>query len=283
MIVSDSVPDFTDYSNHLYDEMHIRLLMARSERLRAHGWDHENLSGSHWRLYQNDAPGARLIVDGRPFELKERTVYLIPAGHRLDSSTSAAFTQFYVHFDVVGMPQIALRELFGGLVETPKDAEFEEAVHRLGRRIDTRTGNVLVAQCLVKGIVYEALGRYLDTVPVEQRERWGKRVSSLRPVLPAIQRIEEAPDEKLTIPDLAALCHMSDDHFIRTFRICAGVSPIRYVLERRVALAAQRLLFTDETIDHIASAVGFGNRYYFTRVFTRQMGQAPAAFRKGVR
>jgi AraC-like DNA-binding protein len=210
-------------------------------------------------------------------------VYLIPAGLRLGSGNDAPFTQFYVHFDVIGLPHIALEELFGGPVRVPSSPQFRDSVAGIGARGPGSGADPLVDQCLVKGIVYEALGRYLREAPAEQRERWGLRLSRLKPVLPAIQKIDENPGAKIVVKDLAAVCHMSEDHFIRRFHACAGLSPMQYVMDRRVSLAAQRLLFTEESLEQIASVAGFGNRYYFTRVFTRHTGQPPAAFRKGVR
>jgi AraC family L-rhamnose operon transcriptional activator RhaR len=59
-----------------------------------------------------------------------------------------------------------------------------------------------------------------------------------------------------------------------------GQSPSHYIRERRVMLAAQQLLFSSASIDDIALATGFGNRFYFSRVFTRQLGVSPAAYRK---
>ena len=50
--------------------------------------------------------------------------------------------------------------------------------------------------------------------------------------------------------------------------------------ERRVAWAARRLAFGDESIDAIALGAGFANRNYFTRVFTRHLGVPPAAYRR---
>jgi len=76
---------------------------------------------------------------------------------------------------------------------------------------------------------------------------------------------------------------MSEDHFIRRFRECVGQSPAQYIQEQRVARAAQRLVFTTESIDAIAAATGFANRFYFSRVFTRHMGTSPAAYRNAPR
>lgn len=282
MLVSDSAHVADTAPELRVADLHVRLLLVNRQFLRSDQWNFDTLSGSHWRLYQNDSPGASLVFGETIFALEPHEVYLIPAGLTLGSRNAAAFTQFYVHFDVIGLPHLALEELFGGPVRVPSSPQFQDAVARLGSGWGL-SEDPLVDQCLVKGIVYEALGRYLREAPAVQRERWGLRLSRLKPVLPAIQKIDENPGAKIVVKDLAGACHMSEDHFIRRFRACTGLSPMQYVMDRRVALAAQRLLFTEETLEQIAATAGFGNRYYFTRVFTRHAGQPPATFRKGAR
>jgi AraC-like DNA-binding protein len=60
-------------------------------------------------------------------------------------------------------------------------------------------------------------------------------------------------------------------------------TPAQYIVERRVKTAAQHLLFSDNSIERIATESGFGNRFYFTRVFSRHVGTSPVAYRKNSR
>ncbi len=78
---------------------------------------------------------------------------------------------------------------------------------------------------------------------------------------------------------LARRVGRSVEGFIRWFHAEVGVSPQRYVLERRIHQACRQLSLTDLSIEEIAEAVGFSNRHHFTRVFTRVVGQPPARFR----
>ena len=64
------------------------------------------------------------------------------------------------------------------------------------------------------------------------------------------------------------------------FRERVGCTPAQYVLERRIAAAAQDLLFTNDSIEQIADRLGFANRYHLTRMFTRRVGIPPAAYRR---
>jgi AraC-like DNA-binding protein len=47
-----------------------------------------------------------------------------------------------------------------------------------------------------------------------------------------------------------------------------------------VEKACNLLHHSDLSIDQIASACGFSDRYYFTRVFSKTMAASPGAYRK---
>jgi AraC family transcriptional activator of pobA len=52
------------------------------------------------------------------------------------------------------------------------------------------------------------------------------------------------------------------------------------VTETRVREATRLLLLTENTIDAIAERAGFPNRAYFSRVFKKVTGEAPATLRR---
>ena len=51
----------------------------------------------------------------------------------------------------------------------------------------------------------------------------------------------------------------------------------------RVAMAARDLLYGADSINAISLRHGFANRFHFTRVFTREMGTIPSAYRRSQR
>jgi transcriptional regulator GlxA family with amidase domain len=105
-------------------------------------------------------------------------------------------------------------------------------------------------------------------------------MASARTVAPALHLVDERLGHPLPNQALARACGLSLDAFVRRFRAEIGQSPAQYVRERRVAVAAQHLLYTDAAIEDIADATGFGSRAYFTRVFAQRMGLGPAAYRR---
>jgi transcriptional regulator GlxA family with amidase domain len=103
------------------------------------------------------------------------------------------------------------------------------------------------------------------------------------PVSPALQHIESNLGTLMTNAQLAGLCHFSEDYFVRLFRQHLGQTPAQYILERRIATATNQLAFTTDSIEQIATQLGFANRYHFTKMFTRRMRISPAAYRNQAR
>jgi len=82
------------------------------------------------------------------------------------------------------------------------------------------------------------------------------------------------------IADYAAALGVSEKQLRQACRKVAGLSPVQQ-LRRRRALEAQRLLtYSSMTISEISYALGFDDPAYFSRVFSADAGQSPAAFRK---
>src|SRR5918994_590892 len=78
----------------------------------------------------------------------------------------------------------------------------------------------------------------------------------------------------ITIDDMASAACLSKYHFIRLFHALEGVTPYRYLQQKRVA-AAQRLLSTTQlTHVEIAEQVGFDHRSTMFRQIRRLTGRS---------
>jgi AraC-like DNA-binding protein len=86
--------------------------------------------------------------------------------------------------------------------------------------------------------------------------------------------------EPLDVPTLAGIAHVSEAHFIRTFRATFGETPHRYLQRRRVERAMELLRCTDRTVTDICMDVGFSSLGTFSRVFSEVVGESPTAHRR---
>ncbi len=96
---------------------------------------------------------------------------------------------------------------------------------------------------------------------------------------PALMAMFSQPQKPWTLPELAALCHMSRATLIRHFETATGHSPAELLLQIRMARAMQRLLQSERSAAAIAEEVGYQSEAAFQRAFKRHLGITPARFR----
>jgi AraC family transcriptional regulator, arabinose operon regulatory protein len=100
------------------------------------------------------------------------------------------------------------------------------------------------------------------------------------PVRAALAYLCEHLGDSVTLPRLARIAGLSRSRLAHAFREQVGVSPMRYLETRRIAQARELLLMAVLSVAEVAARVGYANAFYFSRVFSRQTGISPSAFRK---
>lgn len=103
---------------------------------------------------------------------------------------------------------------------------------------------------------------------------------SNRAMLRARDAMDRAYADPLDIPALARIAHVSEAHFIRTFRATFGETPHRYLQRRRVERAMYLLVQTEQDITDICFAVGFSSLGTFSRTFRQIVGESPTEYRR---
>lgn len=86
--------------------------------------------------------------------------------------------------------------------------------------------------------------------------------------------------EAITLKQVADLVFMSESNFCKFFKKATGTTFSDYVNNLRINEACHLLLYSDDTICHIANACGFTSLSYFNRVFLKKKKHTPSEFRK---
>ena len=100
------------------------------------------------------------------------------------------------------------------------------------------------------------------------------------PVRAVLAHLCEHLAAPVSLPRLARIAGLSRSRLSHAFREQVGVSPLKYLESRRLAQARELLLMTALPVAEVANRVGYANPFYFTRIFTRQTGTSPTAFRR---
>ena len=88
--------------------------------------------------------------------------------------------------------------------------------------------------------------------------------------------------EQINIDSYAEQNHVSTSWFIRNFKLYAGLTPMQYILSKRIYNAEALLQGTQYNISEIAQLVGYDNPLYFSRIFKKMKGLSPSEYRKNM-
>ncbi|WP_338769568.1 AraC family transcriptional regulator [Bernardetia sp. ABR2-2B] len=91
--------------------------------------------------------------------------------------------------------------------------------------------------------------------------------------------IENNLEEKLSVDGLAYFMNMEKFGFARQFRSKFGMSPINYVLMKKVFAAKKQINYHSE-LTAFAYQFGFADQAHFSKTFKRFIGIAPNEYRK---
>jgi AraC-like DNA-binding protein len=100
-----------------------------------------------------------------------------------------------------------------------------------------------------------------------------------RRLLRARDAMDRGYAQPLDVRAVAAVAHLSEAHFIRSFRAVFGETPHRYLQRRRVERSMFLLRETARSITDICFDVGFTSLGTFSRTFREIMGESPSAYR----
>lgn len=96
----------------------------------------------------------------------------------------------------------------------------------------------------------------------------------------AVQFFQVHYNESLNIEAYARNIHVSESWFIQKFKEYTGVTPMQYILYLRVSNAQDLLENSSLPVKEIALIVGYENPLYFSRLFRKQIGVSPKAYRE---
>lgn len=99
----------------------------------------------------------------------------------------------------------------------------------------------------------------------------------------AQRHVLDHPDRDCSVAALARVALMSERHFARCFTEEVGVTPARYVERVRVETARRLLEDTDQGVEAVAAAAGFGTAETMRRTFLRVLRTSPSEYRSRFR
>lgn len=172
----------------------------------------------------------------------------------------------------------------GGRIELAPAAHLRDPqIERIGAMMQAEERERYPSGRLFVDALADALAARLLAL---QQRRFAAAAGAPAQALPAwrlrrvIDYIEAHLDADLTLAELAAVAGFSVSHFKPLFKRATGVPAHRFVLERRVERARQRLLESAQGLSEIALETGFADASHMARCMRRLIGVSPMQVRQ---
>lgn len=230
-------------------------------------WMILNANRPFWIIYWNPVPGARIFCNGVEFEPEKDKIYLIPPHTRFTGRAYKPFIQFAVHFHA----EAPFDRVVNKMLEFPS-ATVAPLIMNI-TDTNTKLQNAILLQQIILNV--------LSQIPMEAFQPQKKSVLDPR-IREILQFIEKDPGGRHTVKSLSKRVKMSVNNFHRKFIEGADTSPKQYLLRVRLEYAKKLLRETKMTIDEIALASGFMDRYHFSKAFKSYFLYPPVIFRKEI-
>lgn len=95
--------------------------------------------------------------------------------------------------------------------------------------------------------------------------------------------IDNNYSEDIKLESLSKMAYMNKFHLIAEFKQSYRVTPIDYLILKRIEVTKNLLISTNHSMEEISSIVGFNSQSYFNQVFRKKVGLTPSQFRKNHR
>ena len=262
-------------------------------------WKHQRLSFPYWRLYWNKIPGAYVFFEKRVLLEPDRIILIPPntpfytgilndksedlepycmEGGWIQSKEMEAFSidrgyipHFFIHFNL----GYQFDNIHPGIYPSPLDDTRRQLISLITGKLmqGSKSFNIKLSLAIYKLIISS-----VDTIPEEYWQEFtiGSKINKV------LNYINQHLDESLSNEKLAGTVHMVSNSFARLFKQQTGQTPQDFIRKKRVENASRLLYHSDQSIKQISAECGFNDRYYFTRVFSREMGVSPARYRKNL-
>lgn len=274
---STKIPAYSLYgeSAEFPDVLHCERIGDRAGLHQWHISPHRHLN-LH-QIFLISSGHAQMTIDGAALSVPAMSVVTIPR-HCVHGFVFEAQTKGFVlsipsaEVAAMIMPDVALADIFGTAKIVPATDKFIRVLETIN---DEYQSDHCARVSLLRGLVIQ-LACYLAASVVTEHQM-------INPGHGKITDFETLAREHFTqgwkVSDYASSLGISTTHLNRLSRDVLGQSPKEYLHSLTIQEAKRLLAYTKIDVASVGYRLGIDDPSYFSRVFMRQTGQSPRAFR----
>lgn len=258
-------------------------------------WNWQNVRSPFYRLYYILNGEAQIRLPDGILELRPDHLYFIPAFVPHSYICHAHFEHFYIHIYEDHQYDALILDNWDFPVEveaTPIDKALVSRLNEINPNMQlansnpaTYDNNPTLTRNLLKsrqralcdkiesrGIVYQLLSRFF-------KHARPKIVTKDKRIEEALEYISRHISENIDLDRLSVDTCLSKDHFIRIFKKETGMTPQKFINQKKIERAQLLLVTQPLSVKNIALSLSFEDFSYFNRLFKKMTGFTPKDYR----
>ena len=236
---------------------------------------------NHTELFFIVSGKGQFLIEDRVFPVDVNNLLIINPNvtHTEDSLNAQPLEYIVLGIDGI---ELATSENSNGqfcILDHFESVEISSCLRNILREMEQKnTGYEDICQAYMEILIIRLMRSTSLAVPEEPQ------IISTNRQCAAIRRyIDMHFKESLTLEQLAEESHMNKYYLSHAFKREYGVSPINYMISRRIEESKYLLAETDLSMSQIAQLLGFSSLSYFSQVFRRTLGISPKEYRQNTR
>jgi AraC-like DNA-binding protein/mannose-6-phosphate isomerase-like protein (cupin superfamily) len=228
-------------------------------------------------LFCVDGKGS-VVLEDRIITLEKNQILMIPATvphvYQADSNTpwSIYWLHFHGHLSYDILDWIMRKN---NIIEVDSN-KHSQLIHQFDKIY-----SLLESGYSVDALIHisSLLCVFFTTIRQQEVKNIQLDAMGVNPITHCIDYMREKVYETITLEDLMSITHLSKSYLLHIFKEQTGFSPIDYFIHIKIQRACNLLDTTNLSIKEITAQIGYGDPYYFSRIFKKIMALSPAQYR----
>ena len=219
---------------------------------------------------------ATIVVDQQVFKVQKGDILLVDKGvpHAITSNPenpSDIWTLAAANVVFCEQPQ---GRLISACTKADENAEFIERmmlqIQEFTHRVDIPVQAACNHLCAALIVLFRQMLLQSSATYEVKEQSLASRV---------LTYIDQNYEQRIDLEHLAAVFFVSASHISREFRNEFRISPINYLIDKRLSEARWLLINTRDSVQEIALKIGYENVYYFIKLFSGKISLTPLEYR----
>ena len=259
-------------------------------------WNWQQVSSPFTRIYLVTEGRARLHLTDMVLDLRQGHMYIVPAYTMHSYECHGLFCHYYLHFYEGFKNETNVFEMFDIPVETDAsdvcrrlfeqmcldypDAQLPESDPQAYDNTTSFTDYVqrynrlpLWQKMRLRGTMLLLFSHFMQQATPRV---WTNDERLMKVLAYANKHIHEEID----MDHLASVACITKYYLIRRFKQEFGLTPMHYIIKKKIERSQLLLLTSDKTVKEVAYSIGFNDHSYFIRQFKKIVGTTPLAYRQ---